>query len=291
MNAAASHPGTNGLRIGLPRSGRFPVLDHFRTNAFRILRLQPGVGVDQAIWQAEESLTLLRAGLPSPRPDLLPWLPEPDEPEIRQAVQRIEEPLQRLLDELFWFDLEHDPDGDLLRRALAELDPSALDEYLARGEPDGLPRVPVAAINHDGTIEASPDSAPATGTNTSPDRDAPVDAVAEPDTEGVPRLLNQANLRLLLAGLSIHDFLPGGMPWDDQEEASGRRARRPRMVFLERPGGLPGSTPARAGRQPGGAGAREDGRSLVLRAGALDAAGTGARIPGVRPPGHRPSRG
>src|SRR5262249_34542032 len=146
-------------RIGLARSGRVPVLDHFRTNSFRILRLQPGVGVDEAIWQAEASLTRLRAGLPSPEPDLLPWMPEPDEPEIRQAVQRIEEPLQRRLDEIFWFDLEHDPDGDLLRRALAELDPSALNEYLARGEPDGLPRGPKAAVNADGTIAASPDSA------------------------------------------------------------------------------------------------------------------------------------
>jgi hypothetical protein len=191
---------------------RSPVLAQFRTNCLRVLRLPPNVSVDQAIWQAEAALTRLRAGLPSPEPDLLPWMPEPDEPEIRQAVQRIEEPLQRLADELFWFDLERDPDGDLLRRALAELDPVLLNEYLDLGEADPVapgPRSPIAFIKPDGVIAVSPSAGavPATNGEPSPDGSDPLDIDIGVSAAGVPRLLNQANLRLLLAALSLYDSL------------------------------------------------------------------------------------
>jgi hypothetical protein len=199
------------------------VLGQFRTNPLRVLRIQPDVSVDQAIWQAEAALTRLRAGLPLPELDLLRWLPEPDEPEIRQAVQRIEEPLHRIADELFWFDPGHDPDGDLLRRALAELDPTLLNNYLERGDPDGLPRPPRVTLKPDGGFAASSTQVPATNGEPSPHgpalrEDFPGTAAAD-----VPRLLNQANLRLLLAALSLYDSLPDGVRWAGMEvDGSGK---------------------------------------------------------------------
>ena len=201
MNAAASYTGPTNLPGGLNRSNRSPVLGQFRTNPLRVLRLPPDVGVDQAIWQAEAALTRLRAGLPFPEPDLLPWMPEPDEPEIRQAVQRIEEPLHRLTDELFWFDLARDPDGDLLRRALAELDPTLLNEYLDRGDPDGLPRRPRVQVKADGVFAVSPTHAPTANGEWSPEVTVLPEDVPGITEDEVPRQLNQANLRLLLAAL------------------------------------------------------------------------------------------
>ena len=140
MNQAAIETTAKGRPAGLASAGRSSVLGEFRSNPFRVLRVPIDVGVDQAIWKAEEVLTRLRAGLPAADADLLPWLPEPDETETRQAVQRVEEPLRRLTDQMFWFDPERDPDGDLLRQGLISLEPTPLNDYLARCEDDGLPR-------------------------------------------------------------------------------------------------------------------------------------------------------
>ena len=114
MDRAAIAESDTEPRAGLPQGTRSPVLNQFRLNPFRVLRVATTVGVDEAIWKAEEALTRLRAGLPAVEPDSLPWLPPPDEQETRQAVQRIEEPLRRLTDQLFWFDLTVGPDADRL---------------------------------------------------------------------------------------------------------------------------------------------------------------------------------
>src|SRR5436305_4201943 len=105
-------------------SSRSPILNEVRLNPFRVLRLPVGAGVDEAIWKSEEALTLLRAGVADPDPELLPWLPPPGEPEIRQAVQAAEEPLRRLLARLSWFDFDNDPDAAPLWQALASLAPA-----------------------------------------------------------------------------------------------------------------------------------------------------------------------
>ena len=217
MNAAASYTGPTSRPGGLNRSSRSPVLGQFRTNPLRVLRLPPDVSVNQAIWQAEAVLTRLRAGLPFSDPDLLPWMSEPDEPEIRQAVQRIEEPLHRLTDQLFWFDLARDPDGDLLRRALAELEPSVLNDYLSRGEPDGLPRRPRVNVQADGVFAVSPAQAPSPDGESSPQGTALPENGREIAPDDVPTQLNQANLRLLLAALSLYDSLPDGVHWAGRE--------------------------------------------------------------------------
>ena len=80
------------------------MLGQLRLNPFRVLRLPVTAEVDEAIWKAEEALTLARAGLSLAEPDILPWLPAPDDQEIRQAVQWIEEPLRRIIEQMFWFD-------------------------------------------------------------------------------------------------------------------------------------------------------------------------------------------
>jgi hypothetical protein len=114
------------------RIDRSPTVAEFRLNPFRVLGLPADAGADEAVWRSEERLTLLRAGLPSPEADALPWLPPPGEAEIRQAVQAAEEPLRRLLARLSWFDFEADGGGEVLRRLLASLDPAEIEEYLNR---------------------------------------------------------------------------------------------------------------------------------------------------------------
>jgi hypothetical protein len=114
-----------------PKVARSPLLNQLRQNPFRVLRLPVDAGVDEAIWRSEEALTLLRGGLPLNEPDPFPWLPAPDEDEIRQSVQCMEEPLRRALEQLLWFDFKSDPDGELLQRAMAGLDAGALSRYLA----------------------------------------------------------------------------------------------------------------------------------------------------------------
>ncbi len=155
------------------QASRSPVLSQFRTNPFRVLRVPPDIGAQEAVWKSEEALSRIRAGLALSDGELIPWLPDPEEPEIRHAVQRIEEPLRRLTDQLFWFDPEHDGDGTRLRRALRALEADLLEGYLGGG---------LCEVRSEGSAE----------------------------TTAVPRLLNHANLSLLLAGLSLHDALPDG---------------------------------------------------------------------------------
>ncbi len=172
-------------------------------------------------------------------PDLLPWMPEPDEPEIRQAVQRIEEPLRRLTDELFWFWPEHDPDGDVLRRALVSLDPALVDDYLARCADDGLACVATVSVSTDTVSSAVTDALPPANGVLPANGHSPSETTPAVVTAGVPRLLNHANLRLLLAALSLYDGLPegpsAGTPLETDERApsassgNGRTACRPRQ--------------------------------------------------------------
>jgi hypothetical protein len=183
MEAAAtiaSTPATAPTARALPRS---PVLNAFRLNPFRVLRVALDVGPDEAVWRAEELLTLRRAGLPPPYPDLLPWLPEPDEPEFRQALQAVEEPLRRLVEGLFWFDPSAGPDGLLATLA----------------EPELPERPPPPAPAPAGDGEA---------TGPSPQASAPAGMA---DAE-VPGALNRANLALLHGALSLSDQWSGGRP-------------------------------------------------------------------------------
>src|SRR5436305_10640530 len=131
-------------------SSRSPILNEVRLNPFRVLRLPVGAGVDDAIWKAEEALTLLRAGVADAEPDLLPWLPPPGEPEIRQAVQAAEEPLRRLLSRLSWFDFAGDPAADLLRKAVASLDLADATAYFLAQKPgreDGASAAMASELN------------------------------------------------------------------------------------------------------------------------------------------------
>src|SRR5262245_9947290 len=112
-----------------PRA-RSPGLDHFRLNVFRLLRLPLGISREEALWKAEKSMTLARAGLPHPEPDPLTWLAPADNIELGQAAQSIEEPIKRLIDQLSWFDFPDDREGSRLSRALAASDAAGLNAYL-----------------------------------------------------------------------------------------------------------------------------------------------------------------
>jgi hypothetical protein len=229
--------------VGLVRRAeRSLVIGQLRANPFRVLRLGPDAAVDQALWRAEEVLVRLRAGVALDEPDLLPWLREPDEPEVRQAIQRIEEPLRRLADELAWFDPDADPDGELLRRAVATLEPAALNQYLARCRDDGLPRggapaeAAVWVVGPNGEVSEH-GAASADGT-------APADDLMRPSVDEVPRLINQANLRVLLATLALYDALPDGLDMDgagtgpDEGDPAVRWSRDHGMDVCEDPHAL-----------------------------------------------------
>ncbi len=227
MNQAAIDTTPKARPASAFAATRSPVLSQFRTNPFRVLRTSPDIGVDQAIWKAEEVLTRIRAGLPSTDPDLLPWLPEPDEPETRQAVQRIEEPLSRLVDEMFWFDIEHDPDGALLVRALAALDPGLLNDYLARCTDDGLVHRPTVSIAADGAINDETDQGAAINGDMTAETGTTPRAVAHVATASVARLINQANVRLLLAPFALHGTLPDGLYLASDQKETNDRAQGP----------------------------------------------------------------
>lgn len=178
-------------RSGLsPRrlSERSPLLGQFRDNPFRLLQLPVSTDTQRAVWEAQKAVTMLRAGLPAGEP-LLAWLPEHDELDLQRAAQRIEEPFERLVEQLLWFDLETDRDSDELLRALADLDSEACAKLLGR-DVDPFARIPEEAPAGDEPQPAPEDTR---------------DVLVHPaQLEGVAHALDVANLGLLLAGAVLH---------------------------------------------------------------------------------------
>jgi hypothetical protein len=113
---------------------RSPGLDFFRVNPFRTLRVPIRIPSQEALWKSEKALSRLRAGLDAPEPDLVPWLAAPDEFDIREGAQKMEEPLRRLREQLLWFDFALDPRGSLLESALSSQAGPLLADYLATDE-------------------------------------------------------------------------------------------------------------------------------------------------------------
>lgn len=190
-------------------AARSPGLAMFRLNAFRVLRLKVGAAANEAVWKSEKILARRRAGLDDPDPEIIGWLPPPDEIDLREAAQRIEEPLRRLRDQLLWFDFEGDPKGAVLRKALTEADTTALLEYLA---------IKYKTLKAEGAEEEAEE---ADDGNT--------------DYEGIARKrqmpliahrLNQASVRLLLAFSWLHGTGPEPPP----EGPDSMRAV-PKLVF------------------------------------------------------------
>jgi hypothetical protein len=115
-------------------------------------------------------------------PDLLPWLPGNDEMEIKQAVQKMEEPKQRIVEQLFWFDIARDPKGALLSDGLLKNHPQILWNFLQIRDLE-LTLESLSALEQKGDVY-----------------------------EKLPVVfaycIDQANLRLLLALSYFHDFGP-----------------------------------------------------------------------------------
>src|SRR4051812_46929343 len=131
----ASAPDAADAEAGVDLA-RSPGLAAFRLNAFRVLRLKASAPSNEAVWKSEKNLSRRRAGLDDPDPEIIGWLPLPDEIDLREAAQRIEEPLRRLRDQLLWFDFDGDPRGAELRKALEGADTNALVAYLAINDKD-----------------------------------------------------------------------------------------------------------------------------------------------------------
>jgi len=146
---------------------RSPGLDFFRVNPFRTLRIPIRIPAQEALWKSEKALSRLRAGLDPPEPDMVPWLAAPDEFDIREGAQKLEEPLRRLREQILWFDFALDPQGAQLEAALSSQTGPQLAAYLAADENTFAP--------------ASTDPA-----------------------KMIAHRVNQANLRLLLGLSSLH---------------------------------------------------------------------------------------
>jgi hypothetical protein len=128
LSEGRSVPSSTGRDEGA--GTRSPGLDFFRVNPFRTLRVPIRIPAQEALWKSEKALSRLRAGLEAPEPDLVPWLAPPDEFDIREGAQKMEEPLRRLREQLLWFDFEQDPHGKLLEEALSEQQGVLLGQYL-----------------------------------------------------------------------------------------------------------------------------------------------------------------
>jgi hypothetical protein len=113
-----------------------PGLSHFGLNPFRVLRLPVDATSKQVLWQAEKVLSLVRLKLTPQETDLIPWLTGNTEIEIKQAVQKLEEPLQRIVEQLLWFDISLDPKGNLLQEGFMQGDTRKLWDYSQMKEPE-----------------------------------------------------------------------------------------------------------------------------------------------------------
>ena len=189
---------------------RSPGLAAFRLNAFRVLRLKVDAAANEAVWKSEKILARRRAGLDDPDPEIVGWLPLPDEIDLREAAQRMEEPLRRLRDQLLWFDFAGDPRGGELRKALEGGDTRALVAYLAINDKDIQDDEPPESEDGDTDYEAKARK-----------RQMPLTA----------HRLNQANARLLLALSWLHETGPlplAGNP--------GAKRSTPKLSFKDEKG-------------------------------------------------------
>ncbi len=190
---------------------RSPGLAAFRLNAFRVLRLKVDAAANEAVWKSEKILARRRAGLDDPDPEIVGWLPLPDEIDLREAAQRMEEPLRRLRDQLLWFDFAGDPRGAELSKALEGGDTRALVAYLAISDKD----------IQLGEAESESESDDTDYEETARKRQMPL----------IAHRLNQANVRLLLALSWLHETGPlplAGNP--------GAKRSTPKLVFKDEKG-------------------------------------------------------
>src|SRR5258708_25424155 len=78
--------------------------DLFRKNAFRITGLSVDATTREVAKHAEKLKMLVELGQDPHTPNAaLPMKPPPSLDEIRDAFQKLRDPVQRLLDEFFWF--------------------------------------------------------------------------------------------------------------------------------------------------------------------------------------------
>ncbi|MEP7120878.1 MAG: hypothetical protein ABJE95_08215 [Byssovorax sp.] len=208
--AAAPEAAPAGLDVT-----RSPGLAAFRLNAFRVLRLKASAASNEAVWKSEKILARRRAGLDDPEPEVIGWLPLPDEIDLREAAQRMEEPLRRLRDQLLWFDFEGDPRGSELKQALSAGDIKALVAYLAITDKD------IPLDEPESESESEEGDAGTDYEEAAKKRQRPLTA----------HRLNQANARLLLALSWLHDTGPVPLAGNP-----GARRTTPRLAFKDEKG-------------------------------------------------------
>lgn len=164
-----------------PDSSRAPGVNLFRRNAFRLLGVAVYHSTQEAVWKGEKLLALYRSGLPPTPPPLVPWLAATDGLDLQEAMQRMEEPLHRLVDELLWFDFPEDALGPQLEQALAEGSAEQLVAYIKAVE---------QKLSKDKSEPAESDQPAAEA------------------LRAVAHARNQANLFVLLGFAGLHELLP-----------------------------------------------------------------------------------
>ncbi|WP_210489352.1 hypothetical protein [Rufibacter aurantiacus] len=104
-------------------------LNHFRLNPFRILNIPIETSIEEASWAAESLATMLAVGISPEGSNPISFLGVYSEAEIKKSFTQLEEPLERLVAEVFWFDLVNDPNAKPLTTYLNTSDINALIAY------------------------------------------------------------------------------------------------------------------------------------------------------------------
>jgi hypothetical protein len=190
---------------------RSPGLDFFRVNPFRTLRVPIRIPSQEALWKSEKALSRLRAGLDPPEPDLVPWLAAPDEFDIREGAQKMEEPLRRLREQLLWFDFALDPRGATLEEALSAQAGPQLANYLATDVSGARSAERAELLKERGKDDPTLSN--------------------ESSANLIAHRVNQANLRLLLGLSELHGV-------EIVERAEAARAGSPPALEWKAEGGL-----------------------------------------------------
>ena len=105
MKSDTTLPPSDGIGVDLDSAVEFATPDLYAHNPFRVLELGIEAGEREVTKRRVMMETAARNRLPVPRGSspIFPPNPAPDDQEIRNAFQALQEPDQRLMHEFFWF--------------------------------------------------------------------------------------------------------------------------------------------------------------------------------------------
>lgn len=180
-----------------------PAINHFRLNVFRVLRVTVSASLQEAQWQAEKMVSFASLNLSIPDEDPLPWLLPPNESNIRQAAHVIEQPYERLVQQLLWFNRSEEIDP--LMDWLASCELGSLLGFVEQAShlpPLNMPVEGDQTEENTETIEVQSDQTDQQEIALSSEYAIPL--VPEIPDAKIGFRLNCANVNLLLAATLLH---------------------------------------------------------------------------------------